>query len=87
MLLKFPDETAFEDFSTHLLYVVRLEFQPDSSKTSQELALISDIPVEKPDIEIFSQANEVPFRIRFHDLPTEDITIELTNTVSLLPRN
>jgi len=58
MLLKFPDETGFEDFSTHLLYVVRLEFQPDSSKTSQELALISDIPVERPDIEIFSQANE-----------------------------
>jgi len=32
--LKFPDETGFEDFSTHLLYVVGLEFQPNSSKTS-----------------------------------------------------
>ena len=38
-------------------------------------------------MEVFSQANEVPFGIRFHDFSTEDITIEFTNAVSILPRN
>src|ERR1700746_167093 len=60
--LQFPDETGFEDLSPHFLHVVGLDFQPNRSGTSQELALIGDIPIEKPDEEVFSQANEVPFR-------------------------
>src|SRR5882672_10984849 len=42
---------------------------------------LSDIPIEKPDVEVFSQANEVPFWVRLHDLATEDITIERTDAV------
>jgi len=38
-------------------------------------------------VEIFSQAYEVPFGMRSQDPATEDITIEFTNAVSILPRS
>ena len=59
-MLKFPYETGFEDFSAHFLHVVGFDFQPDRSCSPKELALIRDIPIEKHDIEVFSQAQEVP---------------------------
>jgi hypothetical protein len=41
---------------------------------SEELALLRDIPIEKPDIEVFSQTKEVPFVLLFRDFAAEDIT-------------
>src|SRR5215471_11018472 len=38
----------------------------------QELALVRNIPVQKSDVEVSPQANEVPFRIRFRDCAAED---------------
>jgi hypothetical protein len=79
--------TGLDDLSAHSLHVVGFDFQPNSSKTVQELALVGDIPIEKPDVEVFSQANEVPLRVRFRDFAAEDVTIGFTNAVSILPRN
>lgn len=36
---------------------------------------------------IFSQTKKVPFTIRFRDFAAQDITIKLTNAVSILSRN
>src|SRR5215471_11705016 len=85
--LELPHETGLEDFSAHLFHVVGLDFQPDRSRSSQKLALIVDIAIEKRDEEVLSQANEVSLGIRLRDLAAEDITIELTNAVPVLPRN
>src|ERR1700704_4200273 len=85
--LKLPDETGLDDLSAHFLHVVGLDFQPDRSGSPQELALIRDIPIEKPDIEVFSQTKEVPFVLLFRDDSPEDITIELANAVSISLRN
>ena len=84
---KLPDESGLDDFSGSFLHVVRLDFQPNRSGRSQKLALISYIPIEKRDKEVFSNANEVPFRVGFRDFATEDVAIKLTNAVSILPRN
>src|SRR5262249_10380211 len=85
--LEIPHKTRLEDFSPRLFEFVGLDFQPDRSCRPQELALIRDITVEKCDVEVLSQANEVPFGIRFRDFAAEDITIELTNRVPVPPRN
>src|SRR6266850_6277238 len=65
--LKLPDETGVDDLSAHFLHVVGLDFQPDRSGSPQEFALIRDIPVEEPDIEVVSQTKEVPFVLLFRD--------------------
>jgi hypothetical protein len=85
--LKLSNESGFEDFLAHFLHVVGLDFKPDRSCGPQELALIRDIPVEKSDIEVFSQTKEVSLGIGFRDFAPEDITIKLTNTVPILPWN
>src|SRR5262249_13589247 len=68
-------------------YVVGLDFEPNRSCSSQRLARIRDISIEKRDIEVFSQANEIPLGISLHKLAPEDITIEFTNAVSISTRN
>jgi hypothetical protein len=75
------------DFPRHFFHLVGLDFQPDRPSRPQELTLIRDIPIEKPDVEVFSQANEIPFGIRFRDFAAEGITIKFANAVSILPRN
>jgi hypothetical protein len=85
--LKLPHETRMKDLSSRVFYVVRLDLQPDRPGASQELALVTHIPVEKRDIEIIAETNEVPFGLGLRDFATEDITIEVTNAVSILPRN
>src|SRR5439155_2673439 len=82
-----PDETGLEDLAAQFLHVVGLDFQPDRSSSPQELALVRDIPIEKPDIEVFAQTKEVPFVLLFRDDSPEDITIEVANAVSISLRN
>jgi|SRR5665213_542271 len=58
---------------------VGLDFQPDRSPSPFELPLIREIPIEKRDIEVFSQTKEVEracgnvtqrfFAMRFMQLP------------------
>src|SRR5437016_13298637 len=84
--IKLPD-TEIENLPRHFFHVVGLDFQPDRSGSPQELAFIRDIPIEKPDIEVFSQTKEVPFVLLFRDDATEDITITLANAVSISLRN
>jgi hypothetical protein len=82
-----PRETRLQDPSADFFDVVGLEFQPHGSGASQEFAFVRDIPIEKPRIEIVSEANEVPFRIGSRDLATEDIAIELADAVAGLSRD
>jgi hypothetical protein len=80
---KLPDETGLEDLAAHSLRVVGLDFQPDRSGRPQELALIRDIPIEKPDIEVVSQTKEVPLVLLFRDDAPEDITIKPADAVPI----
>src|SRR5450631_2018929 len=75
--IELPHETRLENVSSHLLHVVRLDFQPDRSRSPQELALIRDIPIEKHDVEVVSQAKEVPIVLFFRDCSAEHIAIKL----------
>src|SRR5438046_10746138 len=84
--IKLPD-TEIENLPRHFFHVVGLDFQPDRSCSPQELALIRDIPIEKPDIEVFSQTKEVPFVLLFRDFATEDVTIKFPDAVPILSRN
>src|SRR6516225_3427056 len=84
--LKLPDETRLQDLSSEFFHAVGLEFQPDRSCGPQELALIRDIPIEK-DVEVFSEAKEVPVVLLFRNCAAEDITIKLTNAVPVLTGN
>src|SRR5215469_3942853 len=85
--LELPHEARLENFPFHFFYAVGLDFQPNRSRTSQELALVGDIPIEKHDIEVLCQADEVPFGICFCDFAAKNIAIEFTNAVSILPRD
>jgi hypothetical protein len=60
---------------------------PNRSSRSQELALISDVTVEKSDMEVVAQADEVPIGIGLCDLAAEDTAIEFTDAIPILPRN
>src|SRR5579859_512131 len=85
--LELLHETRLENLAAHLLHVVRFDLEPDRSEASQELALIGDVSVKEPDVEVVSNPNEVPLGICLHDLSAEDVTVELSNLVSLLPRD
>lgn len=82
-----PPDTEIEDPPNRFFHIVGLYFQPNRPEAAQELALISDIAIDKPDMEVFSQANGIPFRVCFGDLAAEDVTIESTNAVAMLPRH
>jgi hypothetical protein len=82
-----PPDTEFEDLARQFLDLVGFNFEPNSSGASQKLALVRDIRVEKRDVEIVSQANEVPFGIGLRDFSTEYIAIEFANPLSILLRN
>src|SRR2546422_629267 len=80
-------ESGLEDLAAHFLHVVGLDFQPDRSGRPQERALIREIPIEKPDIEVVSQTKEIPFVLLFRDDAPKDITIKLANAVPISLRN
>lgn len=65
--IELPDETGLDYSLAQFFDVVGLDFQPDGSSTSQELACIGNIPIEKGDIEVFSQAKEVSFGICYRN--------------------
>ena len=60
-------ETGLDDISTYFFHVVGFELQPNRPSTAQELTLVGHVSVEY-DIEVVSQANEVPVGIRLRDL-------------------
>src|SRR4029077_6490233 len=64
-----PPDTEIENSSGRFFHVGGFDLQPDRSEASQELTLIRNVSVEKRDVEVLSQADEIPFGILLGDFP------------------
>src|SRR5258708_272203 len=83
---EFHREAGLENSLAPSVQVVGFQLQPNRSEAAQELPLVGDVPVEKPDEEVVPETNEIPLGILLRDLTAENVTVELADVVARAAR-